>query len=223
MEQARKRGRELPDAEVREAFSSLASELPLELVGSEVEARCVGIAFAGYSRTVDVDLDKEGGGDDAAPGATPAMFTGAAPAAAPTAAAPADVAQLLSSWESLAPDQFAANWRNYATDPYVGVGPGWVGTVDQSTFETWLASPELKEALESHPPYSPRHVQLSNLQVVTLGPGRVLAVYRVEETYQNGTMSAGNTFAVLMRVRGKGWRIACASKGTRHEAALREE
>ena len=37
-----------------------------------------------------------------------------------------------------------------------------------------------------------------------------------------GKVSAGNTFAVLLRVRGKGWRIAVASKGTRHEKPIRK-
>ena len=75
--------------------------------------------------------------------------------------------------------------------------------------------------MRSHPPFEPRRVTLSNLQVVWLGPARAVVTYRAEESYRNGAVAAGNTFAVLMHVKGAGWRIAVASKGSRHEASLR--
>ena len=191
-----------PRPEAAAAVARLADELPLQLVDAGIEARCVGVAFADIRRTVDVELDS---------------------AERPTPTSQTEIEEHLEGWESLAPNEFAARWREYATDPYVGVGPGWVGTVDEEGVEHWLKSPDLAEAEQTHPSYSPRHVTLSNLQLIALGPGRYVAVYRVEETYQNGKVSAGNTFAVLMNVRDKGWRIAVASKGTRHEAVLRQE
>ena len=195
-----KRGRRTPSPEVAAAFAAVADELPLELVEPEVEARCVGVAFAFFQRTVDVEVDTR----------------------APTPKVEAQAKDHVTQWESLAPQEFALQWRDFATDPYVGVGAGWVGTIDQAAVEEWLKSPQLAEAEKTHPTFSPRHVKITKYQLVSLGPGRAIAVYRVEEKYKNGKVSAGNTFAVLLRVRGKGWRIAVASKGTRHEKPIRK-
>ena len=226
-----------PRPEVAAAFAAAAGELQLEMAPAAVEARCVGVAFAAFHRTVDAELDDSPG--SAPPGSAPTDAAGAAargeadeataspslaaaePAAAEPAATTAVIRAHLQAWEELSPEQFGARWRDYATDPYVGVGPGWVGTVDEATVERWLGSAELREATETHPPFSPRQVALSNLQVFWLGPARVVVTYRAEETYRNSKVAAGNTFAVLLRVKGVGWRIAVASKGTRHEAPLR--
>jgi len=194
------RDRHTPSPEVTAAFARVADELPLELVPAEVEARCVGVAFAFFQRTVDVEVDTR----------------------APTAKTEAQAKDHLTRWESLAPQEFSASWRDYATEPYVGVGPGWVGIIDQAAIDDWLKSPQLAEAEKTHPTFTPRTVKVTKYQLVALGPGRFIAVYRVEERYRNGKVSAGNTFAVLMRVRGKGWRIAVASKGTRHEKPIRK-
>ena len=191
-----------PSPEAAAAFVRLADELPLQLVEADVEARCVGVAFAIQQRTVDVEIDKAEG---------------------TTTSIQAEIEEHLNGWESLAPDQFLERWSEFATDPYIGVGPGWAGTVDRGVIEQWLHSDQLAEAEVELPTFSPRHVSLTNIQLVALGPGRYVATYRVEESYQNGKVSAGNTFAVLMHVSGKGWRIAVASKGTRHEPAIRNE
>ena len=233
--------RPIPRPDVRRAFVEAATELELETVVPAVEARCVGVAFAIFQPTVDEDLadpaaptaptpPPPGSGDatQEASGAAiqPLVQTteATAPASAEgtaTAAPEQAVRDHLQRWESLTPEQFAASWRELATDPYVGVGPGWVGTIDGKTVEQWMQSPDLREAMEIHPPYSPRRVTLSNLQLTWLGAARVVATYNAEETYTNGKVAAGNTFAVLMHVRDGGWRIAVASKGTRHEATLR--
>jgi hypothetical protein len=189
-----------PRPEVAAAFSGLAEELPLELIDADVEVRCVGVAFIISQRTIDVPVDTA---DES------------------TVSASTEIAAHLLGFESLSPADFPQRWREYATDPYVGVGVGWVGTIDEKAVDEWLHSSALAEAEEALPTFSPRHVKLSNLQLVALGPGRYLATYRVEETYRNDEVSAGNTFAVLFRVRDQGWRIAVASKGTRHEAVLR--
>lgn len=186
------------------ALDLLAATLRLE-EPAELDARCVGVAFMVFSRTVDLDLEAP---EHAPSGETADAFA-------------AGIQSHLEEWESLAPEELAARWRDFASDPYIGVGPSWVGIIDQDAVERWLASDDLAEAKRTHPPYTPRRVTLSNLQVVALGPARAVATYRVAEEYQNGAVSAGNTFAVLMHVAG-GWRIAVASKGTRHEAPLRE-
>lgn len=165
--------------------------------------RCVGVAFAAFSPEVQVETAPE------------------ELAAADQAALEQEILSHLEAWESLPPQEFAERWEEYATDPYVGVGPHWVGLVDEDIVATWLESDELEEALRTHPPYSPRRVTLSHLQLTHLAPSRVLAAYRVKEEYENGNVTAGNTFAVLYRVA-DGWKIGVASKGTRHEAPIRQ-
>ena len=220
-----------PRPEVRRAFAEVVPELQLTTAPVEVEARCVGVAFAIFQPTIDTELEEPAAPTPPAPGEPESAALGIAAPTAGAAAAPSDaetaagdeaaIRDHLQRWESLTPEQFAASWRDLATDPYVGVGPGWVGVIDQATVDQWMKSADLQEAMASHPPFTPRRVTLSNLQVVWLGPSRVVATYRAEETYTNGALAAGNTFAVLMNVRGRGWRIAVASKGTRHEAPLR--
>jgi hypothetical protein len=200
--------------EVREAYAAAAADLVLAHATAGVEARCVGVAFAAYQRTIDAQLDDSAG---AAPRESTAEVVDLA---SPSAEEPA-IRKLLESWEALSPERFGASWRDYATEPYVGIGPGWVGVIDQATVDQWLGSPELREAMVTHPPHSPRQVTISGLQLVWLGAARVVATYRAEETYTNGKLAAGNTFAVLMKIAGVGWRITVASKGTRHEAPLR--
>lgn len=200
--------RSAPRPDVRRAFEEVAPDLRLDTVEPAVEARCVGVAFAIFAPTIDTELA------DPAP-APPGPALAAAPS--PEQA----VIEHLQGWESLAPEQFAASWRDYATDPYIGFGVGWAGTIDQQTVDQWMRSDELREAMETHPPFTPRQVKLSNVQVTFLSPARAAVTYRAEETYRNGKVAAGNSFAVLMHVKDAGWRIALASKGTRHEAILR--
>ena len=171
--------------------------------GDAFVPHCVGVAFAMFSPQVDVDTE-------------PGDVASTSPDALE-----ADLRSHLETWESLTPEHFVERWKELATDPYVGVGPHWVGLVDDVVVKQWTESDDLQEALRTHPPHSPRKVTLSNLQVTPLSPARVLAAYRVEEEYTNGKTTAGNTFAVLFRTS-SGWKIGVASKGTRHEAAIRQ-
>lgn len=170
--------------------------------GPELTPRCVGVAFAFFKPQVQVETET-GDVSDQSPSELEQ-----------------EIRSHLEAWDSMAPEQFAREWKRYATDPYVGVGPHWVGLVDDDTVKQWMASDDLNEALRTHPPHAPRKVRLSNLQITHLSPARVLATYRVEEEYTNGNMTAGNTFAVLFRTT-DGWKIGVASKGTRHEAPIR--
>ena len=189
------------ERELGDQLDRLGIEI-VERPEGKLSPRCVGVAFAVFSPAAEVEPE---------PGDVQSLGSDALKD---------QVRQHLETWDSLAPDQFAKQWKQYATDPYVGVGPHWVGLVDDDTVKRWMASDDLQEALRTHPPHSPRKVSLSNLQITHLSPARVLATYRVEEEYTNGKMTAGNTFAVLFRTA-DGWKVGVASKGTRHEAPIR--
>lgn len=190
------------EKELKERLAEQVDSLGLAAAAEGSEPRCIGVAFAAFSPEVEVDT---AAGDLVAADQT---------------ALEEEIRSHLEGWESLAPEQFSERWTDYATDPYVGVGPRWVGLVDDDTVEAWMESEELEEALRTHPPFSPRRVTLTGLQVTHLAPSRVLVAYRVKETYRNEKTAAGNTFAVLYQTS-DGWKIGVASKGTRHEAAIR--
>ena len=171
-----------------------ALDLPTEPVACDAEPRTIGVAFAAFNKTVDLQVET-----------------------APTTGEDALVAQVLTSYESLSPEDFAQSWRDYASDPHMGVGTSWVGVVDQEAVDHWLASDALATALAAYPPYSPRRVRLHDLHVTHIGHTRAAATYRVEEEHTNGQRSAGNGAAVLMNVAGQGWRIVVVTKGGRGE------
>ncbi len=124
---------------------------------STVSPRCVGVAFAAFSPAVAVET---GAGDVAS--VNPSDLED-------------EVTDHLETWESLPPEEFAKRWKDLATDPYVGVGPDWVGLVDDAIVAQWMESEDRREAdppsplaarghaLEppDHPPEpgpNPRHV-----------------------------------------------------------------
>ncbi|HBL26585.1 MAG TPA: hypothetical protein DD490_07105 [Acidobacteria bacterium] len=191
---------------VQHAFDRQADQLGLrvEPEGDAARLRTIGIAIACVNRIVDVEMAKE----------APAGFVTktAAPAAA---SSDADIQQVITGYETLAPEDFVRQWRNYATDPHVGIGWGWLAPINTEVVDRWLERPELQEVLRAFPPYSPRRITVSDLRIVYIGPSRAAATYRVEEEHTNGRISGGNTVAVLMKIEGGGWKIVAASKGGR--------
>lgn len=175
-----------------------AGEIKLDEPGAGELMRTLGVAFAFFSKTVDVDLASD---------VSPDVVVGP----------DQQIQKLLEGWESLAPDQFEASWRDYATDPYIGVGMHWAGVVDDDVVQEWLQSDELAEHEREYPSYSPRKVTLSKVEIVYLEPTRAVATYRVEEEHQNGKLTGGNTAAIVFNVSGKGWRVMVATKGGRDE------
>lgn len=184
---------------IQEAFDRAAEELDLTVVpaAAAAGARTVGVAFAMLSKAVDVKPESSpepvGAADDA------------------------EIHKVVTGYESLDPKSFSRLWREYATDPHMGVATGWVGTVDQKAVEHWLESDELAQAEKDMPSHSPRHVKISDVRIVYLGSTRAVATYRVEEEHKNGKTSAGNGTAILMKLEGKGWKIVVVSKGGRAE------
>ena len=190
---------------LQQAFAAQSAELglPAESV-CDPDTRTIGVAFAAFKKTVSVQMAAPApGGLTASPG--------------DDSASDAAITAVLQGYESLSPETFGAQWRNYATDPHMGVGTSWVGTVDDDAVAHWLKSDALAKAIAAVPPHSPRRVTLQNVQIVYIGSGRAAATYRVEEQHANGQTSAGNAAAVLMNVAGAGWRIAVVTKGGRGE------
>jgi len=191
---------------LQQAFSaqSQALGLPAEQV-CDPDTRAIGIAFAMFKKSVEVDV------------AAPTAATAGGGYAGQDSSSDAAITSVLQGYESLSPETFGSQWRNYATDPHMGVGTSWVGTVDDEAVVHWLESDALAKAIAAFPPYSPRRVTLQNVQIVYIGFGRAAATYRVEEQHANGQASAGNAAAVLINVAGAGWRIAVVTKGGRGE------
>lgn len=191
---------------LQQAFAAQAEDLglPAESV-CDPDTRAIGIAFAMFKKSVEVNV------------ATPTAVAPGGAYAGQDSSSDAAITSVLQGYESLSPQTFGAEWRNYATDPHMGVGTSWVGTVDDDAVAHWLKSDALAKAIAAFPPYSPRRVTLQNVQIVYIGFARAAATYRVEEQHANGQTSAGNAAAVLLNVAGAGWRIAVVTKGGRGE------
>ena len=190
-----------PDSKLQQAFNQQAGDLDLRLepvVSGPDETVTMGIAVAVFSRTVDVNV----------------------PAAPPPVDATDDEAirDLIQGYESLDPSIFPAQWRNYATDPHMGVGLSWVGLVHEHAVQRWLETKALADALAAYPPFSPRHQQLHEFRIMYIGDTRAVVTYQVEEEYQNGKTTVGNHSCILFKVHEVGWRIAVATKGGVAEA-----
>ncbi len=198
------RRKDAAEASMQAAFAAQVSTLNLPADSTcENDSRTIGVAFAVFKKTVDLKT---------APAA--AQPPGAVPSGSASDAA---IGQVLRGYESLAPDQFAQHWRDFASDPHMGVGMSWVGVVDGQAVDHWLKSDSLAKAVAAFPPQSPRKVKLHDLHVTYIGDSRAAATYRVEEEHANGKKSAGNAAAILMHVDGKGWRVVVVTKGGRGE------
>jgi hypothetical protein len=182
------------------AFGLPEADLPVE-VQCDPDTRTIGVAFAAFKKSVQVNLAQP-----------PAVTTAAVGADADDAA----ITKTLQGYESLSPSDFGSQWRNYATDPHMGVGTSWVGTVDDDAVAHWQQSDALAKAVAAYPPYSPRQVTLQDVAITYIGTGRAAATYRAVEQHTNGQQTAGNAAAILMNTTA-GWRICVVTKGGRGE------
>lgn len=185
-----------PDSPLQEAFDQEAGDLDLRVEpqtlgpGDLADFACAETEFA---RAVDLPV---------------------APAPPPVDATDdTAIRTLVEGYESLDPTILASRWRDFAVDPYVGVGPSWLALVDQPAIEGWLATPALADALAAYPPFSPRRQQLHDFRIAYLGDTRAVATYQVEEEYRNGKTSLGNRACIVFRLDTVGWRIAVATQG----------
>lgn len=185
-----------PGKDLQQAFERVAGDLGLSLEpmfpGTD-DTIAIGMAVAGFSRTVDVRVSLTAppvdDGDEAA------------------------IKDVLQGYESLDPTLYPHHWRKYATDPHMGVGLSWVGLVNEHAVQHWLETKALADAVAAYPPFSPRQLQFHDLRIMYIGNSRAVATYGIEEEYQNGQRTVGNHSCILFKVDDVGWRIAVATKG----------
>jgi hypothetical protein len=182
---------------LQSAFDRLADGLDLRLEAPQNESRLrtIGIAIACIRRIVDAEIEK-----DAPPiGATDDRAIG----------------EVIRGYETMAPEEFVRRWKEFSTDPHVGIGWSWLAPINTEVVDGWLEREELKEVLRAFPPYSPRRITISDLRIVYIGDTRAAATYRIEEEHTNSKVSGGNTVAILMKIDKAGWKIVAVSKGGR--------
>jgi hypothetical protein len=183
------------EAEIQQAFDRQADSLGLRLepVPGSGEVRSIGEAFF-FGTTEDYDIPQDpppvGAADDAA------------------------IQSLLNAAFALTPEQLAEDWQDYYADPFQAVGESWTTRMDNKKIKKWLRSDELEQWQEDFPIFTPRQVQLTNVNIVYLGDVRAVVTYNVSEDYQNNTTASGNGAAIVIKLD-LGWRILVITKQDR--------
>ena len=131
----------------------------------------------------------------------------------------AAIAGVALRYHSLSPEEFAASWREVATDPYYSFQKEGVVPVNDGLIQAWLRGPELAGFQERFPLASPRRVQLHGLQILYVGNSRAVVTYRLEEEGRDGQVLAGNGSLIVVKVEGKGWRVVALVKEERSARA----
>jgi hypothetical protein len=184
------------DVTVQQAFDRQAGDLGLRLepAPGSGEVRSIGEAFF-FGKTEEYDT----------------------PQAAPPvgAADDAEIHSLLNTALSLTPEQLVQSWRDYYADPFQAVGESWTTRMDEKKIKKWFKSPELAQWLQDFPIFTPRQVQLTNIDIVYIADLRAAVNYHVQENYQNNTVAAGNGSVLLIKLDGLGWRILIITKQDR--------
>lgn len=183
------------EADVQQAFDRQAGDLGLrpEPAPGAGEARNVGEAFfLAFKKIVDMDTD---------------------PAAPPVGANDdASILSILNGAYSLTPTALKTQWKNFFHNPFEAVGRDFIVRMNAHTIRKWANSDELAERLQQYPPFDPRQVQITNVNTVYIGNVRAAVTYHIQETFQNGTVAAGNSLALLVKLRTLGWRILVITK-----------
>lgn len=183
------------EANTQQAFDRQAGSLGLrqEPAPAAGEVRTVGEAFfIVFGKTVDVDtLDM-------------------APAVG--AADDADIQAVLNGAYSQQPADVEDHWRDFYHDPFEAVGRDFIVRMDEKAIKKWARSPELAQRLQDHPPFNPRQVTISSLNIVYIGNVRAAATYHVQESFQNAQVAAGNAMALMVKLENLGWRILIITK-----------
>lgn len=120
------------------------------------------------------------------------------------------IRKLVAGWEALDPGDIVTKWKNYATDPFCAVGPGWVKVVNQEFLDGWSKSKAFKSLMKAFRPHSPRQSKVTKVTVTWVGTSMANVTYHVHETTQTG-QSAGNGAMIVMKLA-KGWRIGAVCR-----------
>jgi hypothetical protein len=178
----------------QEAFDQQAPDLGLRLEAPTERSRDIGAVFALFRVIVDV-------GKPIAP-------------LVPGDDDRAKITEIIRKWEELDPDRIVKRWQDFATDPFIGIGRGQVGELNQGSFDEWRESDELKMDMEAYPPDSPRRIAIREDRLTFVGSVNAVATYRIEETYTNRKMRATNAALILAKSPDGGWKIVA---GTMHD------
>lgn len=186
---------------LQDAFEEQAGDLgliaPDRAPRAHVTSRMVGIAAAGTHSLVEVERR------------TPVTPVGEDDRKA--------IAEVIRRFESLHPEEFLQDWKKFATNPYVAVGETLVGTVHEDGLEDFFNRDAFKETLQAFPPFRPRKLTISNMQIVFIGQIRAAATYRVDEDFQNQKHKVDNCAAILVKFD-EGWKVTSVTTKDKGEA-----
>lgn len=133
------------------------------------------------------------------------------------AADDAAITAVITTYESLSPEDLVQQWTQLALDPHVAIADTWYKALDKKDFRHWLRSDELAQMQQDYPPFTPRHVQITNLNIVYIGDARAVATYHLHEEFTNNKVAAGNSAASLAKLEGGQWRIVAIHKRVKKE------
>jgi len=176
----------------QDRFEELAKDFPFNLAPGANDKRMVGVVLAPASH----------GGTDPTPSGTPESLTATSDED--------EIRSIVQQWETLHPDEIADKWKDVLTDPFIGLGPGWIKAVDDQFIADWQVSDEYKELREKFLPHSPRRTEISDVKIAFVGDSMASVTYRAEEETQDNR-GVGNGAALLMKT-GAGWRIAAVAR-----------
>lgn len=143
-------------------------------------------------------------------GKGPEVLT-AGPKTAPAPASGDDdaIRKTIVAWEKLHPEEVPARYREFTTDPFVGVGD-FMAFVDEERIKNFLSLDRYQKEMEPTL-HRPRQLEVSNVQITHLSSSKAAVTYRVEEERKGGEQAAWNTAAIMVK-DDSGWKVAAIAK-----------
>ena len=203
----REEGKDAASTErMQEQFDQQAETLGLELETETLDVCSIGVAVV-VGECVDKTSDH-----------SPSR-TAESAAAEPQEDAINQIADLIRLWDTTHPDDLDTVLPQAMLDPFVVVSANYVGTLPHANLLAVRQTDAFKNELARYPLGKPRDatVTVNPADVHLIGDHKAWATYTLEETYTNGQKYSGNGAVALVKVDGKGWRIAVYS---RHDKGL---
>lgn len=176
----------------QDRFEQLAKDFPFNLAPDANDGRMVGAVLVPASHS------------------SQDVTTSAVPRSLGSTSDEDEIKDVVDRWETLHPDEIADKWKEVCTDPFIGLGPGWIKSVDDQFIADWQESDEYKAVLEKYKPHDPRRTEVSDVKIAFVGTSMASVTYRAEEETQDNR-GVGNGAALLMKT-GAGWRIAAVAR-----------
>lgn len=123
------------------------------------------------------------------------------------------IADLITRWENLKPQEMLAHYREFALDPYVAVGE-WMVMINEETIESWAKGERLSALLRKRPHLDSRRLEVQQLRIVYIGRNKACATYHLVETYTDSPMTFSGNGAVFLVHLAEGWKIAAYTKAS---------